>query len=295
PPPASGPDVQAALAEADANKTRPYYDEPADTMARELYYAEVPAEADPRPLFTALSRLLEDTHTRPQRYKPMKHVYPWVDLHPDRQLRSIYSGKTFSPQELIEEDARIDALRSERLHALVASEVALGPEQFAAELSVLEADLPFNCEHVVPQSTFAEKEPMRGDLHHLFACQSTCNSFRGNIPYFDFADFEEAVQTDCGKREGANRFEPSDGKGPVARATLYFLLRYPGMIGDRAVELQPSQLPLLLAWHDREPVGDWERHRNAAIEEIQGNRNPLVDHPDWAARIDFFAGFGRSV
>ena len=71
-----------------------------------------------------------------------------------------------------------------------------------------------------------KREPMRGDLHHLFACESGCNSFRGNIPYFDFPDFEEAVREECGKRV-ANKFEPAGGKGAVARATLYFLLRYP--------------------------------------------------------------------
>ena len=41
-------------------------------------------------------------------------------------------------------------------------------------------------------------------------------------------------------------FEPAAGKGPVARATLYFLLRYPGSIGDGERELSPDRLELLL-------------------------------------------------
>ena len=49
------------------------------------------------------------------------------------------------------------------------------------------------------------------------------------------------------------------------------------------VDLDPEQLIRADAY---------ERHRNAAIEQSQGNRNPLIDHPDWAARIDFAAGFG---
>ena len=36
---------------------------------------------------------------------------------------------------------------------------------------------------------------MRGDLHHLFACEQKCNSFRRNTPYFEFK--EEAVMEDC--------------------------------------------------------------------------------------------------
>jgi endonuclease G len=39
----------------------------------------------------------------------------------------------------------------------------------------------------------------------------------------------------------------------------------------------------LLDWHDREPVSEWERHRNTAIYARQGNRTPFTDHPEWAA------------
>ena len=289
------PDVEAALDAAEAARDRPYYLEQPDAEKREQYYATIRPGAEDGELFTALSQLTTEKHTIVKRYDPKKHVYPWVDLHPDLKLRSIYSGKTFPPQELIRADGRIEAARR-RLDEVVAG----GREASKVEIAALEAAAqePFNCEHVVPQSSFAKKEPMRGDLHHLFACESRCNSFRGNTPYFDFAGFEEAIQQDCGKREGSDaaaKFEPSNGKGAVARATLYFLLRYPGMIGDRVVELQVGQLPLLLEWHRLEPVGEWERHRNAAIEELQGNRNPLIDHPEWAAKIDFAAGFGQPV
>lgn len=149
----------------------------------------------------------------------------------------------------------------------------------------------FNCEHIVPQSWFRKREPMRGDLHHLFACEPDCNSFRGNIPYFDFRDFGEAIRSDCGKKEG-NRFEPGAGKGIVARATLYFLLRYPGEIQANAQELPADRLKVLLDWHRIFPPGEYERHRNQAIFEAQGNRNPLIDFPEWGDRIDFAQGLG---
>ena len=35
---------------------------------------------------------------------------------------------------------------------------------------------------------------------------------------------------------------------------------------------------------------EYERHRNMAIFEIQGNRNVLIDHPEWASRIAFQQG-----
>jgi endonuclease G len=57
--------------------------------------------------------------------------------------------------------------------------------------------------------------------------------------------------------------------------------------------MQQTALAVLLDWHQQHPIGDYERHRNAAIHEAQGNRNPLIDHPDPLARSDFVAGFGE--
>ncbi|MFB7256193.1 endonuclease [Streptomyces nojiriensis] len=278
-------DLAAAMVNLAAFSSRPYFDEAADRVARDAYYAGIHV-GNPTSLRLALTEHLESTHERRPAYKPMRLLYPFVDLHPDEKLRSIYSGQDFTPQELIEADAAVEAARIGRWQEFMLHESAPGPEAIEAQLDLLEASLPFNCEHVVPQSWFAKKEPMRGDLHHLFACEPPCNSFRGNIPYFDFPDFNEVVMEGCGRRE-PGKFEPSKGKGPVARATLYFLLRYPGEIGDEARELQRTGLELLLNWHKDHPVDLYEQHRNAAIAEMQGNRNPLIDHPEWAEEIDF--------
>lgn len=280
------------LASLAANRDRPYYDAAGDVTAAARYYAGIDAAATGADLLRALQTLLTRTHTQTPRYAPARMVYPWVDLHPDRRLRSIYSGNDFDPEDLIRDDARIETERTSRLRDLVTREVAIGPETFTDELDELDAQLPYNCEHVVPQSAFAKKEPMRGDLHHLFACESRCNSFRSNTPYFDFDDADRAVMQDCGRSE-PGRFEPRAGKGAVARATMYFLIRYPGLIGDEARELQAERLSILLAWHEAEPVGEWERHRNAAIAEIQGNRNPVIDNPQWASHIPLQTAFGR--
>lgn len=42
------------------------------------------------------------------------------------------------------------------------------------------AELPFNCEYVVPPPWFDEDEPMRGDPHRLFAFETQCNRFCNN-------------------------------------------------------------------------------------------------------------------
>lgn len=284
-----GAATEAALAELRGAADEPYYDQAADQEASERYYEDMDA-TEGEPLRAALAELLELTHGPRPSYKPSLMVYPRVDLHPDGLLRSIYSGKTFTPEELIEADAQIERARTERMIEFNMRQTALGPSELRAEAVAIEVALPYNCEHVVPQSWFGEDEPMRGDLHHLFACEMGCNSFRGNFPYADFPDTQEIVRDACGRRE-EDGFEPGAGKGPVARATLYFLLRYPGVIGDSEPELTLDRLEMLLAWHENDPVSDYERHRNHVIAELQGNRNPMIDHPDWARRVDFTAAW----
>lgn len=292
PVPADDRELAEALAALSAAPTRTYYDAGVDKDAARQYYRSIQSDQSAQALFKQLSELVRTTHGTTLSYKPSRHVYPWVDLHPDLKLRSIYSGRSVDPEEFIREDFRIAQERAVRIRELMLHEAQLGIERLEEEIDLLEASLPYNCEHVVPQSWFNKKEPMRGDLHHLFACETGCNSYRSNIPYYDFPDFEEAIRDRCGKRQGDDKFEPSHGKGAVARATLYFLLRYPGQVGDRNRELQQDRLTILSKWHSEFPPDEYERHRNAAVFEKQGNRNPLIDHPAWVNTIDFALGVG---
>ncbi|MCG8095859.1 MAG: endonuclease [Candidatus Thiodiazotropha endolucinida] len=278
------------------NADRPYYDEQSDTEDIESYYESIGSPRTGRTWFNRLSELVRDTHHSEIRYRTarLEYLYPWVDLHPeDRMLKSIYSGAGFSPEELLYLELEIETQREVLIREMMSNEAHLSEDVIEELQSDLEARLPFNCEHVVPQSWFGKREPMKGDLHHLFTCESGCNSFRSNIPYWQFPPEDEVFRENCGQREtGERKFEPAAGKGAVARSTLYFLLRYPGLIGDEARELQKERLQILLNWHMSEEVGLYERHRNAAIYEVQGNRNPLIDHPEWLESIDFVRGFG---
>lgn len=288
--------LEAALTEFREAANRTYYDEFQDEQDRQTYYGTLLGEVNalaPDQFYQKLNNLLTQTHNKKLSYKPTSHVYPWVDLHPDRKLRSIYSGQAFDAEELIREDFRTEQIRIARMQELKLKESNLSQEQYEQELALLEAELPYNCEHVVPQSWFDQADPMRGDLHHLFACEVKCNSFRSNHPYFDFDDFGERdiIRDRCGKLSG-NRFEPLQGEGAVARATLYFLLRYPSDINKTENEYPAERIATLLAWHTEFPPTEYEKHRNAAIFEKQGNRNPLIDFPEWAEQINFSLGLG---
>ncbi|MDX2229195.1 MAG: endonuclease [Leptolyngbyaceae cyanobacterium bins.349] len=286
-------DLKDALKDLKGAAKKPYYDETSDRNQRETYYQSLLSQLQTlskAELYQELRNLVMQTHTQKLRYQPSKYLYSWVDLHPDLKIRSIYSEQVFEAEDFIRADFRVDQLRAVRSQELLLKE-SLSEVQFLQELDVLEASLPYNCEHVVPQSWFAKKEPMRGDLHHLFACETRCNSFRGNTPYYDFEDFGTVIRDSCGKLIG-EKFEPNAGKGAVARATLYFLLRYPGEINKTEREYQSDRLAILLDWHQSYPVSQYEKHRNVAISTSQGNRNPLIDFPEWAEKIDFRLGLG---
>jgi len=155
------------------------------------------------------------------------------------------------------------------------------------QIKKIDASFKYNTEHIVPQSWFHQAEPMKGDLHHLFICHPSCNAKRSNFPYGDF-DFynpesaDEPVLNHCGMAI-EERFEPEYGKGTIARAFAYFLLRYPKAISK--TKLKQVDVPLLARWHEAFPAGLYERHRNQAIYRIQGNRNPFIDDAGLMKRI----------
>jgi len=44
-----------------------------------------------------------------------------------------------------------------------------------------------------------------------------------------------------------------------------------------------GKLITLMIWHGQDPVDDWEKKRNDIIDEkYQKNRNPFIDHPEYA-------------
>ncbi|GAA1934650.1 endonuclease [Nocardioides hwasunensis] len=153
----------------------------------------------------------------------------------------------------------------------------------------------WNREHVWAQSRggFSTSAGPGTDLHHLRAEDVQVNGTRGNK---DFDDGGSAVSGCSGCFADSDSFEPRDAvKGDVARMLLYMAVRYNGDDGFQDLEMSEvvgsavpriGDLDVLLAWNAADPVDAFEMRRNDRIHaQWQGNRNPFVDHPEWANAI----------
>ena len=148
----------------------------------------------------------------------------------------------------------------------------------------------FNTEHTWPQSRGADSEPERSDVHHLFPVQMEANSQRANHEFGHVACDESSCPWEqdgsyLGPSADDNRdpvFEVRpDRRGDVARAILYFSLRY-----EEPISAEEEQV--LRQWNCENPPDTYERNRNDAVENFQNNRNPFIDRPDFVDRIEVF-------
>jgi hypothetical protein len=88
-------------------------------------------------------------------------------------------------------------------------------------------------------------------------------------------------------------FEPIDAyKGDFARNYFYMATRYLGedagwlgsAMADGAV-LTAWAEEMLICWHLNDPVSTKELDRNEAVYDIQNNRNPFIDHPEYVLLV----------
>ncbi|MCY7448427.1 endonuclease [Bacillus safensis] len=293
-------DLEKALLRLKLNKSKfknniSYYDEEKDKLSVNDYYRSINfIIGNCSQLYQNIHELLARTHKNTLPYNRSRiELYSDVDLRENGEIKSIYSGKNLDPESLIREDKHLEQERVRFIENVFNNEIIVTDEHKETILEEIENKFQFNIEHVVPQSWFGKLSPMVGDLHHLFISEKECNSFRSNIPYFDFEDYNpesysEVIKNQCGKRGGNIKFEPESGKGEAARAVLYFLLRYPNKIKNE--RKKQVDINLLIRWHKKHPITLHEKHRNRAIFNIQGNRNPLIDFPDCVDLINFSLG-----
>jgi endonuclease I len=157
----------------------------------------------------------------------------------------------------------------------------------------------YNREHSWPKSWFNNQSPMNSDLFHLYPTDGYVNGKRSNFPFGEVSSASWTSKN--GSKLGScsysgysgTVFEPIDAyKGDFARTYFYMSTRYyhedNGWAGSPMVngaQLRPWALAMMIKWHEADPVSQKEIDRNNAVYEIQLNRNPFIDHPEYVANI----------
>ncbi len=140
----------------------------------------------------------------------------------------------------------------------------------------------FNTEHTFPQAFFSSLEPMKSDLFHLYPTDDVTNNTRASYPFGMVNNPTWAVG---GSKYASGVFEPRDAhKGEVARAMLYFVMRYQNY--NNFLNTQES---ILKQWHQQFPPTAVETTRANTIFTQQNNRNPFIDYPQLVDRISSFS------
>lgn len=158
------------------------------------------------------------------------------------------------------------------------------------------------------------------DAHNVWPSASDLNSKRGSCAFdeldfstsykayeFNRTDWSYGTEGDNDSFVWSTAFNYSNGqaddalypaeghRGAIARILMYVATRYrndtryPVMLHDQAVTLNTGRigkLSTLLKWHFMEPPTEWEiRRNNEVATRWHHNRNPFVDHPEYASRI----------
>lgn len=159
----------------------------------------------------------------------------------------------------------------------------------------------WNREHTWPQSWFNEQSIPRSDLFHVYPTDGYVNNRRSNFPYGEVS--KASYTSGNGSKLGSCKsslgysgtvFEPIDEyKGDIARSYFYMSVRYYSEDSSwgssdmtNKSEIRPWAMTMLLAWNEADPVSQKEIDRNNTIyADYQHNRNPFIDHPEYARMI----------
>ncbi|MCF6365137.1 MAG: endonuclease [Bacteroidales bacterium] len=156
-------------------------------------------------------------------------------------------------------------------------------------------------EHIWSKSRgqFGNRPGAGTDVHHIRPADIKINSSKNNRWFANcdntFRNKEKAVNL-CKNKWTV---EPDENiKGDIARMLFYMAVRYEGEKYEPDLELinyipkdRNSKLPFyaylpdLLKWHNEDPIDESEKRRNNIIYKYQKNRNPFIDHPEFAELI----------
>lgn len=144
-----------------------------------------------------------------------------------------------------------------------------------------------------------DTDPAYTDQHNLWPTKfANVNATRSNFPYGNVVTPSSTfMETKFGNdAAGNNVYEPRDAaKGNGARSMMYHAVTYDGLNG--ANWAFPSNISFIIPygqdacvieeWHEADAPDNYEIARHEYVYSVQGNRNPFIDHPEWAAYINF--------
>ena len=266
------------------------------------YYASVTDSvlADKGKLFSTLQKIQWDAFKgNTKGYSALWGMYRYTDKRDDGHVRDYYSNIT-NYTFTIDQDGQ-------------------GKQSSQGQYE----NYVYNREHSIPKSWWGgstDAGTPGTDIFIVIPTDAYVNSKRSNFPYGEtdgttFKSQNNFSKFGSSKVSGysGNVFEPNDiYKGFLARTYFYavatwntgtyatntnFRDAYGSSIftSDYSAPnygLSNYAKDLFYRWHSEHPVTDWEIARNEACYNIQGNRNPFIDHPEY---LDIIWGNGSGA
>ncbi|MEO0017016.1 MAG: Extracellular ribonuclease [Verrucomicrobiota bacterium] len=229
----------------------------------------------------AALKTIAATNHRPYDYKdtfaPLRAIHP--DPANSANILTVYSGASIAKSPVYQPNAGLDP-------DLTWSREHLWPVSYG-----LDPD------GINPGATQGDAGPDYTDLFNLRPAIHTVNGQRGNRIFDETSGSPSVPQLAPLCSYDTDSWEPRDSeKGDIARAMFYMATRYDGS-DPLTLDLELSNTPAtavgrfgrlstLLRWHEQDPVSPLERQQNQLIfATYQKNRNPFLDHPEYAALI----------
>lgn len=235
------------------------------------YYAALDTSSNGATFRSKLSDLITKTHTKLTSYDGLRDVFKTSDADPNKSGNIIwfYSGTSVT---------------------------------FNGKFGST------NREHVWPKkggTAFdGDKERNVGsDAHHLRPAEQNLNSDRGSKQFGEVPTIASNIVPQAGSTSydnlcylQGNYFYPGKGyRGATARILMYVETRWGdnynlNFVLGAGENKTIGDIETLMKWHYQEPPTAEEMRRNEAVFKIQGNRNPFIDHPEFATQIYCYDG-----
>lgn len=233
------------------------------------YYSPLDTSSNGATFRSKLDQLITETHKKKTSYDGLRDVFKTADADPNKSGNIIwfYSGTS------------------------VAFNGTFGST---------------NREHVWPKDggkAFSATSDAGSDAHHLRPTEQNLNSTRGSKQFGEVPTIASNIVKQAGSTSyenlcyvADNVFYPGEGyRGATARILMYVETRWGdefhlNFVLGQGKSKTIGDIETLMKWHYQEPPTAEEMRRNEAVFKIQGNRNPFIDHPEFATKIYCYDG-----